>query len=219
MADPQLYMQVGKAAYDTTYAGISTLGQYSVNRKLARMNAATYRSQARMALLAANRQDSYINEEYAQQLWNVSDAASYLRGIQRASMGTTGFDVSTGDQRLLSDTERRANQQAAGINRTAYLQSFENQMQARLEANRLEYAARSQELIAKQHSPFKAFVAANFAALGAFAGNIGSLGQSISAGNGNNVSPVASQPSNNAIVAGGYDNGHQSVMGPKMPWG
>ena len=183
MAGWDLYAQVGKTAYDTTYAGISTIGQYSVNRITARMNAAAYRSQARMALLQAEQQSGYINEEAAQNVWNIAARASSLRGTQKAAMGASGFDVSTGDKRIIDDTTYRANEAAAGVNRTAYLQAFETQKQAALEASRLEYAAKAQEAIAKRSSPFKAFIASNFAALGAFAGNVGDLGKAGAFGN------------------------------------
>lgn len=192
-ANPSLYMQIAKAGYDTSSAIGNTLGQYSANRKMSRMNAASYRAQIVLNNQTLQRELGYLNESVAQQNWNIGDVASMLQGSQRASMAASGFATSTGDQRLLSDTERRANEQVAGNNRSAYLQSFESIMQANLENLRLEYAAKAQEAIAKQNSPLRALTASMFAGLGAFASNIGNLGDAGAFGTpakGKNQSPV-----------------------------
>lgn len=217
-----LYMAAGKAGYDTAYAFGSTIGQYSVNRTLASMNANTYRTQARLALLNADKQSAYINEQAAHQVWNTYDTASRLRGSQVAAMGASGFDVSSGDRRLLQDTENRANAQAAGINRTAYLQSFETQLQAAMEASRLEYAAKAQDAIRKQSSSGKAFLGATFAALGAFAGNVGTLSAAGAfSGPSRDVTPVkTNQFTTNSNITSVNDKlslgyGKQTLMG----WG
>lgn len=205
-------MAMGQAGYDSGLAFGRALSQASINRGMAAMNADMYRSQARLALLRANRQSAYINEEAAQQVWNTADAAAKLRGSQVAAMGASGFDVSAGDQRVLQDTERRAAMQAAGINRSAYLQNFENQLQAAMEASRLEYAAKAQDAIRKQNSSRKALLSGAFAALGAFASNAGNLASSGAFGGSNaNVSPVNSKA--DVGYSGKFDSANKLSLG------
>ena len=183
----------GKTGFDTTYAFASTLGQYATNRITAGMNTQAYRSQARLNLLASERRDSYINEGFAHDVWNATDRAIATRGARNAYYGASGLDISSGDIRAQRSIEDEANAYAAGRNRTAYLQSFENQMEARLEATRLEYAARAQDSIRKLNSGSRALTAGFFNALGAFAGNIGTLGAAGAfgkAGKATNIAPV-----------------------------
>lgn len=173
-----------KAAFDTTYAFGSTIGQYGVNRITAGMNADAYRSQARLRLLEAERQQGYINEEVAQDVWNATARGARTISTANAAMGASGFDVSAGDQRIFSNIENEVKQYAAGRNRTAYLQSFETQLDAYLEANRLEYAAKAQDVIKKYNSGGRALTAGLFNALGAFASNLGVLGEAGAFGKG-----------------------------------
>jgi hypothetical protein len=85
-------------------------------------------------------------------------------------MAASGFaDMSSGDYALTRDTALRADAAASGMNRTAYLQAFETEKQARMEASRLEYAARAQDALRKMNSPLNAFINSQFAGLGAFA--------------------------------------------------
>lgn len=166
----------GKAGFDTGNAITSTYGEYAVNRITAGMNAESYRAQARMRLLEANRETGYINEKYSHDVWNTGDLAFSARGASNAYKGASGLDIAPGDIREERAIEYGANRQAAGINRTAYNQSFETQLQAQLEATRLEYAAKAQDAIKKYNSSGRAFTASLFAGLGAFAGNVGTLG-------------------------------------------
>lgn len=180
------------AGVKTGNAVTSTMGSYRVNNILAGMQAETYRTQARLRLMEAEREDAYINETFAHEVWNVGDRAISARASSNAFKGASGFDISAGDIREQRALEYAANREAAGINRTAYLQSFENQMQARLEATRLEYAAKSQDAIKKFNSKSRGIAAGFFAGLGAFASSVGDLGAAGAFGGGKstNVSPT-----------------------------
>lgn len=151
---------------------ISNLASNYVNAKTASMLADTYRSQARLTMIQAEQQNAYLNEAAAQEVWNIGQDRDALIGSQYAAMGASGFDVSTGDQRLVQDTRNKADAAISGINRSMYLQAFENTKQAMLEANRLEYAAKSQELIRKQNSGLNSVISAlssgSLSALGAY---------------------------------------------------
>ena len=72
-------------------------------------------------------------------------------------MGVSGFtDVSAGDKRLLRDTRLKTEAAVEGLNRSAFLQQFETNRAAAMEASRLEYAAKMQDRIRKSTSGWKA---------------------------------------------------------------
>lgn len=145
----------------------------------ASLQASAYRSNARLAITQANTQNMYLNEETAQQVWNLYDYQKSLLGQQSAAMAASGFtDVSAGDRRIAADTRRKTAQAASGLNRTAYLQSFENTRQAMMEASRLNYAARMSEIQGKSAKSF-----ANYLNIGANAG-LSALGAYGNAGGG-----------------------------------
>lgn len=152
---------------------ISNLTSNYVNAKTAGMLADSYRTQARLAILQANQQNAYLNEQGAQQVWNLYDQQREMLGTQTVAMGASGFDVSSGDQRLLQDTKNKIETAASGINRSMFLQAFETTRAARMEASRLNYAAQSQELIRKQYSGLSSILntgtSAGLNALGAYA--------------------------------------------------
>ena len=177
-----LIMESYAAGFDTSYAFGSTIGQFSVNRQIASMLRNSYRSQARLTLLAAERQNAYLNQATAQANWNIASASRLFSGTQasaRAAQGwidTTSLDYNSQER----DTARRSDKAIWGNNVTTYNQAFENERAARMEANRLEYAAKYQDYVRKQNSPLKGFISANFAALGALGSHAGNLSQSLS---------------------------------------
>lgn len=119
--------------------------------------ASAYRSQARLVQQTAVQKNKYLNEEIGQQVWNIYDQSRALEGQQITAMGASGFtDVSAGDKRLLRDTRLKTEAAVEGLNRSAYLQQFETNRAAAMEASRLEYAAKMQDRIRKSTSGWKA---------------------------------------------------------------
>ena len=121
-------------------------------------------------------------------MWEVMSERDAFLGQQNAALAYSGFtDVSTGDKRLTEDTRRQFEEYLSGMNRTAALQSFEIWKSSMLEANRLEYAAKRQDLIAKQNSGLSAalnvFTSGALSGLGAYAG-----AKTVSLGKGYDVS-------------------------------
>ena len=97
-------------------------------------------------------------------------------------MGASGFtDVSAGDKRLLRDTRLKTEAAVEGLNRSAFLQQFETNRAAAMEASRLEYAAKMQDRIRKNTSGLRGFARLNInlgldAAGKYFGANLGKVG-------------------------------------------
>lgn len=125
--------------------------------RAAKTHAYSLRADARLILMQANTQNMYANEQLANAVWGRFDQENKMLGYQRAVRAASGFDVSTGDQRLTADTIRQTDAVVSGMNRSAYLQAFENEGAAMLEANRLEYAAESADITAKYSSGWRGF--------------------------------------------------------------
>lgn len=148
--------------------------------------ASAYRTNARMAITAAEQQNRYLNEQNAQQVWNIFQNARELQGAQRVTMAASGFtDVSAGDQRIIDDTRYRAERAASGVNRSTYLQSFENMRQARMEAARLEYAAQMADISKEYNSNALSWTSRGLGALGSALGAYSAF--SSSGGSGGNI--------------------------------
>ena len=136
---------------------ISNTASVYMENQVAKAKASAYRSQARMVQQAAVQKNKYLNEEVGQQVWNLYDVRRALEGQQITAMGASGFtDVSAGDKRLLRDTRLKTDAAVEGLNRSAYLQQFETNRAAAMEASRLEYAAKMQDRIRKSTSGWKA---------------------------------------------------------------
>ena len=136
---------------------ISNTASVYMENQVAKAKASAYRSQARMVQQAAVQKNKYLNEEVGQQVWNLYDVRRALEGQQITAMGVSGFtDVSAGDKRLLRDTRLKTDAAVEGLNRSAYLQQFETNRAAAMEASRLEYAAKMQDRIRKSTSGWKA---------------------------------------------------------------
>lgn len=135
---------------------ISNTASVYMENQVAKAKASAYRSQARLVQSAAKQKNKYLNEEIGQQVWNLYDASRALEGQQITAMGASGFtDVSAGDKRLLRDTRLKTEAAVEGINRSAFLQQFETNRAAAMEASRLEYAAKMQDRIRKSTSGWK----------------------------------------------------------------
>ena len=136
---------------------ISNTASVYMENQVAKAKASAYRSQARMVQQAAVQKNKYLNEEIGQQVWNIYDKSRALEGQQITAMGVSGFtDVSAGDKRLLRDTRLKTEAAVEGLNRSAFLQQFETNRAAAMEASRLEYAAKMQDRIRKSTSGWKA---------------------------------------------------------------
>lgn len=150
----------------------SGLASNYINSKTAGMMANTYASQARIVLAQAQQQSKYINEESAQKVWNSYDNLHQMIGTQSATRGASGFAASAGDQNIIQDSISRNSQYTSGINRSAFLQAFEVNKKANMEATRLNYAAKSYELTQKQYGGLQGLVTAlsnsSLNALGAY---------------------------------------------------
>lgn len=157
------------------------LGMY-VENQTAKAKASAYRSQARLVQQAAVQKNKYLNEEVGQQVWNLYDQSRALEGQQITAMGASGFtDVSAGDKRLLRDTRLKTEAAVEGLNRSAFLQQFETNRAAAMEASRLEYAAKMQDRIRKNTSGLRGFVRLNInlgldAAGKYYGANLGKMG-------------------------------------------
>lgn len=136
---------------------MSNTASVYMENQVAKAKASAYRSQARMVQQAAVQKNKYLNEEIGQQVWNIYDQSRALEGQQITAMGASGFtDVSAGDKRLLRDTRLKTEATVEGLNRSAFLQQFEINRAAAMEASRLEYAAKMQDRIRKSTSGWKA---------------------------------------------------------------
>lgn len=135
---------------------ISNTASVYMENQVAKAKASAYRSQARLVQQAAVQKNKYLNEEVGQQVWNLYDVRRALEGQQITAMGASAFtDVSAGDKRLLRDTRLKTEAAVEGLNRSAYLQQFETNRAAAMEASRLEYAAKMQDRIRKSTSGFR----------------------------------------------------------------
>ena len=129
------WVAIAKGVTTGVLTGVSSLLNSSAMRKTLRLAAETNRTQARMALERANIMRSYANEELGQQTWNLQEQSEIFRGAQNAAIGGSGFnDVTTGDQVLMKDTIRRTGSAMEGLNRSAYLNSFETDKAALMES-------------------------------------------------------------------------------------
>lgn len=136
---------------------ISNTASVYMENQVAKAKASAYRSQARLVQQAAIQKNKYLNEEVGQQVWNIYNQSRALEGQQITAMGASGFtDVSAGDKRLLRDTRLKTEAAVEGLNRSAFLQQFETNRAAAMEASRLEYAAKMQDRIRKSTSGWKA---------------------------------------------------------------
>ena len=110
----------------------------------------TYRTQARLALDNIETQNAYLNEQGSQQIWNLADQKAQFKSEQMMAWAGSGFtDISTGDRRIIADTDRKYDSAAAGIRRSMFLQNFENWRSGMMEYSRLQYAAKSAERMSK----------------------------------------------------------------------
>lgn len=78
----------------------------------------------------------------------ISDYSSF-EGEQKAAMAASGFDISTGDQRIIKDTRQKMANEVYLQNRSTYLESFELWRSTEIENARLKAAAEAARSQAK----------------------------------------------------------------------
>lgn len=147
-----MWYQIMSAIVNT---GLAWQDQYLSNRiskKLYRTASKTADINAQLTDANYNRRSSYRNEELGQQVWNIAQEAKVFMGNQRAMLSYSGFDVSTGDQRILIETLSRNLERQAGINRTYYLQQFEDDLQTRSDILQYNFEAWSNRQMVKNYS-------------------------------------------------------------------
>ena len=147
-----MWYQIVSAIVNT---GLAIQDQYlsnRLNKKMYRAAAKTAEFKAKFAEANLGRRSAYRNEELGQQVWNLAQGAQELMGTQRTAMGGSGFDISTGDQRILADTLRRDLERQSGVNRTYYLQQFEDDLQTRSDVLQYNFEAWSNRQMVKNYS-------------------------------------------------------------------
>lgn len=92
---------------------------------------------------------NYMAEENFANVSRIISEGKEFAGAQMASAAVSGFDVSTGEQRLVKDTYQKMANEAYLANRSTYLQSFELWRSTELENARLKAAADSARSQAK----------------------------------------------------------------------
>lgn len=193
-------------------SGISAYGSNKIARANAKMAESQAKTNAELARLNFNRRTQYRNEELGQQVWNIAQQGRELAGAQNASMAASGFDVSTGDQRILTDTLQRNLDKISGVNRTYYLQQFEDELQTENDILQYNFDAYSQRQIAKSYSGWRGAarvgMAAGTSALGAY-----QPGSNKKGGISSNTGAGTNFPSSNASSYGTYLNSKTPSFG------
>lgn len=115
---------------------------------------------------ALARRAGYRNQEMAQQNWNSTDRANAFIGRQVAATGGSGFDVSTGDQRMFFDTGYRNVQAVSGNNITEQLEFFEDELNTINNILQYNFQAQVARQQRKQHTGIASFGKALFAGVG-----------------------------------------------------
>ena len=103
--------------------------------------AASYEAKMPLNYAAYRQNVNYMAEENLYAARNIISQYSSLEGTQMTAMGASGFDISSGDQRIIQDTKQKMADELYLANRTAYLQSFELWRNTEMENARLKAAA------------------------------------------------------------------------------
>ena len=121
-----------------------------------------------LAAANARRRAFSRGEELGQQIWNIRTNANRLAGQQVAAMGASGFDVSSGDKRLIYDTYSKALAKEEGLNRSYMLQAFEDEMQTANDIAHYNMQAIMARTARKQYTGFRGATNIVTSALGGF---------------------------------------------------
>lgn len=158
-------------------AGVSDLSSkaadvYSSYQSL-RADADTFRTQSRLRLYEAEQEAAYDNLALGKSVWEHADYKKEFGGEQMAAWANSGFtDFSSGDERLTTDTKRKIDRSIETLNRNAQIRHFERNKAARMEAFRLQFAAKAAEKRAKRGliwDSLSAITGSTMTGLGAYA--------------------------------------------------
>lgn len=183
-------------------AGLSfmqEMGKNAQTKAMSRAMADSYRSQARLNFLTTANQDVYSNMELADAIFNLREQANEFKGAQITGLSASGFSLSTGDKRLLTETERKTQEMTDTLNRQAYLETFERYRQAYLNDIQYQAQAKIADVNAKYASGWRGFASAvgnaSISALGSFFQFSQPSGKIDNVGFGNNVGFTNNLPS------------------------
>lgn len=112
------------------FGGLSAYSSNKTTKMASKAAESAAKINAKLAYQQFATQAGYLNEELGQEIKNTYENMLQSMGTQKAAMGASGFDISTGDQRIMADTYNRNMDRQSGMRRTAYLQNFENERQA-----------------------------------------------------------------------------------------
>lgn len=156
--------------FGTTFA--SSMLQNAQTRAYNRALADTYRTQARLSLLNAATENMYANEELGYNIWDIKEQGEMFEGTQMANLAASGFSMSTGDKRLITETERGTQEMMDSANRQAYLESYERYRKAYLDDIQYKAQAKIADINRKYASGWRglatSFTNASLSALGSY---------------------------------------------------
>lgn len=127
-----------------TSGALGMMGDFAQSRYSARAlraQANAYESQMGLNYEAYRTNAGYIAEQNFASVSRIISDYSAFEGQQKAAMGASGFDVSTGDQRIIKDTRDKMANEVYLANRSAQLEAFELWRSTEIENARLKAAA------------------------------------------------------------------------------
>lgn len=104
-------------------------------------SSSAFETQAKLSLLKQKQEALYKNDSLRAAAKATSIAADQFEGTQKAALAFSGFDISTGDNRMLADTQRKAAAEIRGMNEQTTRETFEAERKALMDA--IYYKAQS----------------------------------------------------------------------------
>ena len=140
--------------------------------------------QARLNYSAMSDQTRYMSQDALEQASAIMDRANEITGQQMAGISASGFDISSGEQRILADTKRKSAKDLDALNRSLTQQAYElwrstmqEEIRLKLEAKLLKrqakYAKIGGYISAVSSLAQGALTAYSISARGASGGNVG----------------------------------------------
>ena len=160
------------AGFNFTTSLASGIAQNAQTVSYNKALADTYRTQARLSLLNAATENMYANEELGYNIWDIKEQGKMFEGTQMANLAASGFSMSTGDKRLIAETERGTQEMMDSANRQAYLESYERYRKAYLDDIQYKAQAKIADINRKYASGWRGFATsftnASLSALGGY---------------------------------------------------
>jgi hypothetical protein len=104
-------------------------------------SSSAFETQAKLSLLKQKQEALYKNDALRAAAKATSSAADQFEGAQKAALAFSGFDISTGDNRMFADTQRKAAAEIRGMNEQTTRETFEAERKAMMDA--IYYKAQS----------------------------------------------------------------------------